>query len=92
MSYDQKMDFSCSIEFLGNFQSLAKLGIFLDFFLNIFLYLKNRHACQFAGENLQNWNFPAQKALAPNIVSQTYIFLNLDFLLQLSLNFGKKQL
>ena len=71
MSYDQKMDFSCSIEFLGHFQSFAKLGIFWIFFQIFFLYLKNRYAYQFAGENLQNWVFPAQKALAPKFLGKT---------------------
>ncbi len=38
---------------------------------NIFLYLKDRHAYQSAGENLQNWIFPAQKALAPKFLGKT---------------------
>ena len=65
------MDFPCSIEVLGHFQSLAKLWIFSEFFWTIFLYLKSRHAYQFAGENLQNWIFPAQKALAPKFLDRT---------------------
>ena len=39
------------VKVLGHFTNLAKLEIFLDFFGNFFLYLKNRHAYQFAGEN-----------------------------------------
>ena len=38
---------------------------------NIFLYLKDRHAYQFASENLQNWIFAAQKALAPKLLGKT---------------------
>ena len=49
---------------------------FFGFFLEIiFLYLKNRHAYQFAGENLQNWIFPAQKALAPKRLDQPVNFI-----------------
>ena len=42
---------------------LAKLGNF--FFGIFFLYLKNGHAYQFAGENLQIWIIPVQIALVP---------------------------
>ena len=84
MSYDQKMDFSCSIEFLGHFQSLAKLLIFLDFFGTFFLYLKNRLAYQFAGENLQNWILPAQKALAPKFLGKTVLTYQLRTTMKIS--------
>ena len=68
MSYVEKMDFSCSIKALGNFQNMAKLGNFFEKFRNFFLYMRNIKTYQFAFKILHNWSFPAQKALVPKIL------------------------